>query len=472
MSEDLAIIGSGAAAFAAAISAARSGRSVVLVERGAVGGTCVNTGCIPSKALLAAAQARHDAAAATRFPGIDAGAGGVDFALLIAGKDDLVARLRAGKYLDLAAEYGIEIVEGDAKFISGPSVMVALNEGGQRRIDADVHLIAAGASPWIPPIRGLDRIGYLTSTTAMELVELPDSLLVIGGNAIGLEQAQMFARLGVAVTVVEARDRIAPFEEPEISAIIEEALVDEGVEVYTGAAVTRVRSEVDGMIAATVAASGGLVRDVAARHVLVATGRVPNTVGLDLDVVGVAVGDRGEVIVDEQLRTGNPRIWAAGDVIGGPQFVYVAAAQGRQVVENAFGDSPQAIDYRALPRVTFASPAIASVGLTEQQARGRGLAVEVGVLPLAYVPRAIVDRDTRGLVKLVAEAGTGRLLGAHVAAEHAGEIIAGAVYALTSNLTVSQLAETWSPYLTMGEALKLAAQTFTQDVTKLSCCAG
>lgn len=471
MGTDLAIIGSGAAAFAAAISAARSGRSVVIVERGPVGGTCVNTGCVPSKALLAAAGARHDAGAALRFPGIGAAADRVDFSALIAGKNDLVARLQAGKYVDLADDYGIEIVAGSARFLPGPRLVVDLAAGGQRPIDAAVYLIATGAAPWVPPIRGLDQVAYLTSTTAMELTELPESLLVIGGNAIGLEQAQLFARLGTAVTVVEARDRIAPFEEPEISEVLEQVLASEGITVHTGATVAKVRPGEDGQIVTTLTIGGQPGGEVVSQHVLVATGRLPNTANLGLDTVGVAVGDRGQVLVDEYQCTANPRIWAAGDVTGGPQFVYVAAAQGSQVVDNAFGHAPQTIDYRALPRVTFTSPAIASVGLSEHQAQDQGLSTETRVLPLEYVPRAIVNRDTSGLVKIVAETGTGRLLGVHAAAEDAGEIIAAAVYALTARMTVSQLAGTWSPYLTRSEALKLAAQAFTQDVTKLSCCA-
>lgn len=470
MGVDLAIVGSGAAAFAAAIAATRLGQSVVIVEHGAVGGTCVNTGCVPSKALLAATQARHEAHAAQRFPGIRAYAGDVGFEALIAGKNDLVGQLRASKYVDLADDYGIEIVAGTARFIPGPNLHVDLGEGGQRQIDAAVYLVATGAAPRIPPISGLDQAGYLTSTTAMELAELPESLLVVGGNAIGLEQAQLFARLGTAVTIVEALDRVAPFEEPEISDVLARALTAEGVTIHTGATVAQVQ-RADGQIVASLANGGAPAREVTAQRVLVATGRLPNTTGLGLDTVGVPLGDRSQVVVDEHLRTSNPRIWAAGDVTGSPQFVYVAAAQGTLAADNAFGRAPRTIDYRALPRVTFTSPAIASVGLTEQQANEQGLAAEARVLPLEHVPRAIVDRDTVGLVKLVAEAGTGRLLGAHVAAQGAGEIIAAAVYALHSNLTVGQISATWSPYLTMAEAFKLAAQTFATDITKLSCCA-
>ncbi|KWX04797.1 mercuric reductase [Carbonactinospora thermoautotrophica] len=466
---DLAVIGSGGAAFAAAIAAQRAGKRVLMVERHTIGGTCVNTGCVPSKALLAAAEARH-VALDQRFPGITTSAGPVDFPALIAGKRGLVEALRAEKYTDLAEEYGWQILRGEARFVEGPALEVTLAEGGIRRVEAAHYLVATGSAPWTPPIDGLAEVGYLTSTTAMELDALPESLLVVGGNAIGLEQAQLFARLGTSVTVVEALDRLAPFEEPEISQTIEGVFADEGVTVHTGAELARVRRR-DGQVVATVRHQDGGEIELSAEQLLVATGRRPATAGLNLEAVQVKVGSHGEVVVDEYLRTTNPRIWAVGDVTGHPQYVYVAAAHGTLAADNALNDARRVLDYTALPRVTFTSPAIASVGMTEAQALEAGLRCECRVLPLEYVPRALVNRDTRGLVKLVADAESGRLLGAHVIAESAGEVIAVAGYALANRMSVAQVAEMWCPYLTMAEGLKLAAQTFTRDVTKLSCCA-
>jgi mercuric reductase len=242
---------------------------------------------------------------------------------------------------------------------------------------------------------------------------------------------------------------------------------DEGITVHTGATLTAVRRTNSGC-AATI--DGHTV--LRARQLLVATGRRPVTDGLNLAAVGVDTGPHGEIVVDDHLHTSAERIWAAGDVTGRPQFVYVAAAQGALVADNAFGSAQRTLDYTALPRVTFTSPAIASVGLTDEQAVQAGIPCDCRVLPLAAVPRALANRDTRGLVKLVANAETGRLLGAHVLAEGAGEIITAAGYAITAGLTIEQLAHTWHPYLTMAEALKLAAQTYTTDVAMLSCCAG
>ncbi|MBA0127660.1 mercury(II) reductase [Haloechinothrix sp. YIM 98757] len=470
MEFDLAIIGSGGAAFAAAIAASRQGLSVVMVERGTVGGTCVNTGCVPSKALLAAAEARHGAQAAARFPGIRAGAGEVAAGELNAGKADLVAGMRAEKYTGLATEHGWEILAGAARFVPGPALRVELHEGGTRTVEAAHYLIATGSTPSVPPVDGIAATGYLTSATAMELSELPESVLVVGGNYVGLEQAQLLARLGVRVDVVEMLDRLAPTEEPEISEAVSGVFRDEKIGVHAGTTLAGVHRDGEG-IRAELHGSDGDSYELRAQELLVATGRTPVTDGLDLDSVGVRLGESGEVAVDAGLRTDNPRIWAAGDVTGHPQFVYVAGAHGTLVVDNAFHGAARELDYHHLPRVTFTDPAIAAAGLTEAEAQQAGYDCDTRVLPLRYVPRAQVNRDTRGLVKLVAEHGTGRLLGAHMLAEGAGDVIATAVHALHSSMSVYELGELWCPYLTMAEALKLAAQTYTRDITTLSCCA-
>lgn len=466
---DLAIVGSGSAAFAAAIASRGKGASVVMVESGTVGGTCVNVGCVPSKALLAAADVRHTAGTADRFPGLGAAAIPVNAPALVAGKDTLVQQLRDEKYLDLATAHGWEILSGTATFIDGPALQVTGHGGEQTRIEAARYLIATGSSPWVPPIDGLAESGYLTSATAMALDTVPESMIVVGGNAVGLEQAQLFARLGTRITVVEARERIAPFEDPALSAALEQALRTEGITVHTGTILTRV--DRDGERVRATAKIADAIVDLTAERVLVAAGRRPVTAALGLDAVGVKTNSVGEVVVDEYLRTSSNRIWAAGDVTGAPQFVYVAGAQGTLVADNAFGDTPRTLNYAALPRVTFTSPALAAVGLTQAEATDAGIPTTARTLPITQVPRALANRDTRGLIKLVAHADTGQLIGAHVLAEGAGEVITAATYALNAGLTVGQIATTWHPYLTMAEGLKLAAQTFTRDVATLSCCA-
>jgi len=455
---DLAIIGSGGAAFSAAIAAVEKDLRVVMVERHTVGGTCVNVGCIPSKALLAAAETRHRASR-QRFPGIHTEAGPVDFAALVAGKDEIVTGLRQEKYLNLATEYCIELIDGNAHFTEGP----ALDVGG-RRIEAAHYLIATGAEPHIPAIPGLADSGYLTSTTAMELDHLPESMLVLGGGYVALEQAQLFAHLGTKVTIL-VRSQIARSEEPEIAAALRDALVDDGIVIHEG-----LQPDDVGRDGEQVVLRAG-EQQFGAEQLLVATGRSPRTAGLGLEAAGVRLGSDGEVLVADDLSTSHPRIWAAGDVTGHPQFVYVAAKHGALVVDNAFEHAGRRLDFRSLPRITFTNPTIASAGLTEAEAVQQGLDCESRVLDLAQVPRAIVSRNTRGLAKLVAERDSGRVVGVHLLADGAGDAILAGVYAIEANLTVAQLAASWNPYLTIGEAIHLAAQSFTRDPSKLSCCA-
>lgn len=470
---DLAVIGSGGGAFAAAIRATNLGKRVAMIERGTVGGTCVNTGCVPSKALLAAADARHVALDAARFPGISAVAGAVNMPALIGGKDDLVGSLRAEKYLDLAAQYGWDLHPGEARFTGtadDPLLEVTSPDGTVRTVQATHYLIATGSIPWVPPVEGLRETGYLTSTTAMELDHIPASLLVIGGGYVAMEQAQLFARLGSNVTML-VRSHLASTEEPEVSQAMVDVFADEGIHVVRHAVPTTVRRDPNsGQAVVTATVSGG-TQEFRAADLLVATGRRPVTDRLNLDTVGVDTGERGEVLVDNHLATSNPRLWGAGDVTGHREFVYVAAAHGTLAVDNAFTDTTREVDYRHLPRVIFTAPAVAAVGMTDRQAREAGIRCECRVLPLEYVPRALVNRDTRGFIKIVADSTTGRIVGITAVAKDAGDLAAAGVYILEAGMTVDQVANLWSPYLTIAEGLKLAAQSFRTDVAKLSCCA-
>ncbi|MEU1520054.1 mercury(II) reductase [Streptomyces sp. NPDC005811] len=456
---DLAVIGAGSAAKAAATDARLRGKSVIMVERGAPGGTCLNVGCIPSKTLLAAA-AVHATAQRGGFPGIDTSAGPVDLSQLVKDKDRFIAERREEDHVKGTEQAGIDLLRGEASF--APSVQDRLtlavtgNGSAKVRITAEHVLIATGARPFIPDIPGLADVDYLTSSTAMSLDRVPESLLVIGGNAIGLEQAQFFARLGARTTVVELAPRIAPFEDLAISAALCQALTEEGIAFRTSAILTSVEPTDTGVLATVTA--GEDVFHLSAEKILIATGRRPVTDGLNLAAVGVNVGPRGEVVVDEYLRTTHPHIWAAGDVTGHRQFVYVAGAQGATAVANAFGETARSLDYTTVPRVTFTSPTLASVGLTPAEAEAAGQPYETRELPLAFVPRAVVSRHPHGVLKLVSDPETGRLLGVHMVGLEAGEVITAATYALSARFTVQQLATTWAPFLTMAEALRMAAQ--------------
>lgn len=453
---DFLIIGSGGAAFAAAIRAAGLGARCALIERGAIGGTCVNIGCVPSKTLLAAAHRRH---AATTNPFLGAPtAAGIDLSALIAQKDELVAELRQAKYLDLAESYGFEIIHAAARFADEDSVL--LDDG--RRLRAPSYLVATGAEPAVPDLPGLAEVGYLTSTTAMQLDTVPRRLVVIGGGFVGMEQGQLFAHLGASVTII---GRLAPRAEPEMARRMTDIFTDDGIAVVADRAIA---IEAGSVGHAVLTAGGGRVEGDA---ILVATGRSPRVADLDVAAAGIELDSRGFIKVDATQRTTNPRIHAAGDVAGGPQFVYAAATQGAIAAENAIGGAARTVDYRGLPSVIFTSPSLASAGLSEPEAIAAGHRCDCRVVELTNVPRAIANRDTRGAIKIVIDADTRNVLGVHAIADGAGEMMLAATYAIKFGLTVEQLADTWAPYLTMSEGVKLTAQSFHRDIKQLSCCA-
>lgn len=459
---DLVAIGAGSAAFAAAIRATNLGGRVAIVERDTVGGTCVNVGCIPSKNLLAASETFHRAGHHP-FAGISTTQVGVDMGTLVGMKNDIVAELRGAKYEDLAAHYGFEIIRGNARF-TGPGTI----DVDGREIRAGHFVIATGSAPAVAPLEGLEEAGYLTSTSAMELKELPESLIVVGGGYVGLEMGQIFRHLGVKVTIIASGETLAPREEPEISRWITQMFQDEGFDVVTSARAIRVEASEHKTVVAKV---GGSEQRFQAHEILMATGRKPVLEGLDLDKAGIEVDSEGRLVLDDELRTTNLQVFAAGDVTGAPQFVYVAAAHGTLVGDNAINGAGRKMDYKALPHVIFTSPNIAGVGMTEAEALQAGFECDCRTLDLKDVPRAIVNLDVRGVFKIVADKETGQVLGIHAVAENAGEVMLAAVYAVKFGLTVQDLADTWAPYLTMSEGIKLTAQTFTTDVSMLSCCA-
>ena len=462
---DLVIFGGGSAGFAAAIKGAELGVRVAMAEAGTLGGTCVNVGCIPSKALIRAAEANHRRVN-HGFAGIPATDGRPDWERVRLQKDDLVAEMRQARYWDVLRSYeAITLFEQQATLGSGGAVHLA--DG--RTLAADKIIVTTGSFPWAPPIPGLAEAGCLDSASAMALDRLPSSLAVIGASAVGLELAQMFARLGVEVTVLEALPRMVPAEDPAIGDALGEYLRAEGLAVHGGVRVERVTRD-GGGYAVAFRGEGG-PETLRAEQLLVATGRRANTKGLGLETVGVALGRKGEIVVDEFLQTANPDVYAAGDVLGDPMFVYLAAYGGTVAAENALGGNSRRYDLSALPKVTFTDPAVASVGLTDAEARSRGIEPLVSQLALEHVPRALAARDTRGFVKLVADAATRRIIGAHILASEAGEMITEPALAIKFGLTIEDLISTFHPYLTLSEGIKLAAQTFSKDVAKLSCCA-
>jgi mercuric reductase len=461
---DLAVIGAGSAGFSAAITAANEGARVGLLGHGTIGGTCVNIGCVPSKTMIRAAEALHGARTAARFPGLAGEARLTDWSAVVAAKDNLVSTLRQKKYADVLPAYeGVDYIEGLARF-EGEALLV---DGVPLR--AGKLIIATGASPAVPHIPGIGDVPVLTSTTALELTELPASLLVIGGGYIGCELAQMFARMGTPVTLV-TRSRLLPEAEPEISDAVTGYLRDEGVMVRAGLSYRHIVHDKDG-VALTILADGR-EEVLTAAQVLATTGRTPNTDGLHLTGAGIETDARGAVVVDDRMRTSRAGVYAAGDVTGRDQFVYMAAYGAKLAAKNALNGDSLAYDNSAMPWIVFTDPQVAGVGMTEAQARAAGHQVKTSIVALDQVPRALAARDTRGLIKLVADTRTDRLLGGQILAPEGADSIQTLTLALKVGMSAQALGETIFPYLTTVEGLKLAAQTFDMGVAKLSCCAG
>ncbi len=461
---DLAVIGAGSAGFSAAIIAADQGAQVALIGHGTIGGTCVNVGCVPSKALIRAAEAIHHANTAPRFAGVAGYARLTDWAALRAQKDELVASLRQAKYIDLLPAYdGIAYLKGRARLGNGGVIV-----DGQH-IYASKVIITTGSHAYTPPILGIEDVPYLTSTSAFELEALPESMIVIGGGYIGCELAQMFARLGVAVTIV-FRSRLLPEGEPEISDALAGYFEEEGITVRRVGGYDGIRTS-DRGIALSVTIDGS-AETLEARCVLLCAGRKANTEGLGLEEAGVALLPDGGIEVDDRMRTTRAGVYAAGDVTGRDPFVYMAAYGAKIAAFNALNGDGRSYDNLAMPAVVFTDPQVASVGLTEASARARGIDVRTSHLNLDNVSRALAARDTRGLIKLVADSATGKLIGAHILAPEGADSIQTAALAIKQGMTYADLGDMIFPYLTTVEGLRLAAQAFDMDVSKLSCCAG
>lgn len=461
----IAIIGSGGAAMAAALKAVERGARVTLIERATIGGTCVNIGCVPSKIFIRAAHVAHLRQSSPFDSGISSSLPTVNRSALLAQQQARVTELRHTKYEGiLEGNAAITVLRGTARFNSKHSLTVRLNEGGEQALAFDRCLIATGASAAVPPIPGLKESPFWTSTEALVCDAIPRRLAVIGSSVVALELAQAFARLGSKVTIL-ARHTLFYRDDPAIGQALTSAFRAEGIEVLEHTQASQVRYANDEFVLTT--STGEWCAD----KLLVATGRAHNTAGLNLPAAGLSTNVQGAIQIDETMRTSVSHIFAAGDCTDQPQFVYVAAAAGTRAAIN-MTDGEARLDLTTMPAVVFTEPQVATVGLDEAQAQDAGLHVESRTLSLDNVPRALVNFETMGFVKLVAEVGTGRLLGAQAVAPEAGEIIQTAALAIRARMTVQDLADQLFPYLTMVEGLKLCSQTFFKDVKQLSCCAG
>lgn len=462
---DVAVIGAGSAGFSAAITAADEGARVALIGHDTIGGTCVNVGCVPSKTLIRAVESLHNATSAKRFDGIEASASVTNWGAVIAQKQALVDELRQAKYIDVLPGYNtITYLQGQASFMDSG----ALSVDGEV-LNKDKIIITTGSQSHVPAIPGIDTVPYLTSTSALELEQLPASLLVIGAGYIGVEIAQIFARAGVAVTIISRRG-ILPEAEPDIGAALTTYFEAEGIQVANCKSYNNIAATETGIQLSISTADGDST--LQSEKVLIATGRSPNTHSLNLESAGIRQLHNQGIEVDAHMRTSRDGVYAAGDVTGTDQFVYMAAYGAKIAAKNALNGNSLTYDNAVMPAVVFTDPQVASVGLTEAAAKSAGFEVRTSTLTLDNVPRALAARDTRGLIKLIADGKTSKILGAHILAPEGADSIQTAAVAIKAGMTYQQLGEMIFPYLTTVEGLKLAAQTFDMDVKKLSCCAG
>jgi pyruvate/2-oxoglutarate dehydrogenase complex dihydrolipoamide dehydrogenase (E3) component len=446
VSVDVCVIGAGSGGLTVAAGASQMGASVALIERGAMGGDCLNYGCVPSKALLAAARAAQAMRRADRL-GLERHDPRVDFARVMAHVQGVIGAIAPHDSQERFEGLGVRVIRAEARF-TGPDTV----EAGGETVKARRFVIATGSAPLVPPIPGLDQVPHFTNETLFANTARPAHLLVIGGGPIGLEMAQAHRRLGSAVTVVE-KLTLLPKDDPELVDVVRARLLAEGVALMEGTELKRADATPSG-VAVTVARNGGEAT-LAGSHLLVAMGRRANVAGLNLAAAGVAHTAQG-IATDSRLRTSNRRIFAVGDVTGRFQFTHVAGYHAGIVLRNILFRLPARVDERAVPWVTFTDPELAQVGLSEAEARKRGGKVTVLRWPFHENDRAQTERETEGFAKAVVDR-RGRVLGASIVGAHAGELIQPWCLAVAQGMKIGAMAQAILPYPTLGEAGKRLA---------------
>lgn len=462
---DLIVLGSGSTAFAAALRADSHGAHVMLVEKSVLGGTCINWGCIPSKTMIHSALFRHEARLGNLI-GLGTATRKVDYKLLLQHRDQVVSRLRQDRYLDVLQKVkGLDLAKGSGCFVDVHTIEVV-----ERHFRAPRILVATGGLPRVPSIPGLGEVPYLTSRSALLMKTLPESLLIIGGGVVAVELGQMFLRLGSNVTILEHGPRLLPPVDHDVSAALREHLAAEGMNILTDVTFDSVKNR-DGKTVVTICQDDQVIEQ-SADHLLVAAGTAPASGGIGLENVGVALDRKGYVITDERMRTSVPGIWAAGDVAGRLLTAPVGAREGIVAVDDMFNPGCGCVmDYLSIPMAIFSDPELGMVGHTEESARQAGFNVVINAIPAAAIPKAHVTFQTSGLIKMVADKDTGRLLGVHLICHRGADLINEAALAIHLKATTEDLAAATHVYPTMSEGLRLCAQGFNRDLSRLSCCA-
>lgn len=462
---DLIIIGGGAGAFAAAIKADELGANTLLINDGLpLGGTCVNVGCVPSKALLHAAEIVNTAKNHS-VPGITFSKLDVDFTAVIQDELALVTSLREKKYEQvLKALPNVTFLKGRATFASGRKVRV-----GEEEFEAERFIIATGSTAIVPEIDGLVEAGFITHVEAMSLKSVPKRLLVIGAGAVGLELAQMYSRFGSQVTIVQRGPRILPSAEEELTERLQDVLESEGIEIVLNAEVTRVARGVEEKKVFYSTAEGD--ESVSVDEILVAAGKRPNTSGLNLGVTEVIVDHKGRVATTATLQTSQPSIFAVGDVTNLPlRLETTAGREGTYAAENALTGTVKFVDYNTVPSTVFTDPQLASIGYTEDRQMAEFNACACRTVAFENVPKALITKRSEGMIKMAIHPESQVVMGVHILAPDAGDLIAQAAVIMKNKNTVDDVIETLPVFPTMSEAIKIVAMSFKQDIAQLSCC--
>jgi pyruvate/2-oxoglutarate dehydrogenase complex dihydrolipoamide dehydrogenase (E3) component len=447
---DAVVIGAGQGGDPLARAWAGAGHKTALIERAEVGGTCINTGCTPTKTMIASAREAYLARRAGDY-GVQATVGGVDLAKVRERKRSIVESFRSGDEEHIASIENLTLLRGDAAFTGPKTLSVRMHDGTTQEITAEQIFINTGASPTIPPIDGLDGVPYLTNASIEELDQIPAHLLVLGGNYIGLEFGQMFRRFGSEVTIIENASSIISREDDDIAEAVTKILRDEGIQMVTDAKATSVRQS-DEMITLTLETPEG-TRTVTGTHLLVAVGRTPNTKDLGLDKAGIDTDDIGHVRANERLETNVPGIWVIGDVKGGPQFTHISYDDFRILEANLLKNGHRSTTDRLVPNTTFIDPQLGRVGLSEKEARAKGLDIKVATLPMTDVARAIETDETRGLMKAIVDAKTDQILGCAILGAQGGETMAVLQVAMMGKLPYTVIRDGVFAHPTWAESL-------------------
>jgi pyruvate/2-oxoglutarate dehydrogenase complex dihydrolipoamide dehydrogenase (E3) component len=443
---DAVIIGTGQSGKPLALALARAGWKVAIIEREHVGGTCINVGCTPTKTMVASARAAHMARRVLDY-GVSAGTVSVDMRRVLERKRRVVESFRNGGQSLLEKAANLELTFGEASFIDPKRILVRLNAGGMRELEGERIVVNTGGRPAVPPIPGLNRVSFLDSSSVMELSELPEHLVVLGGGYIGLEFCQMFRRFGSRVTIVNRDPRLILREDSDVSAEVEKILKEDGIEVLNSAQLTRVEKIGSGV---RVLLQSG---EVSGSHLLVAVGRVPNSDRLNLGAAGVETDKAGFIKVNSRLETSAPGIYAIGDVKGGPAFTHISYDDFRILRENWLAGGSATIDGRMVPNCVFIDPQLATVGLNETEAQKRALDYRVAKLPMTRVARAIEMSETRGFMKAVVDAKTAQILGCTVLGIEGGEIMSMLQIAMMGRIPYTAIKEAVFAHPTLAESL-------------------